>query len=246
MDESRSKLPVTLQAIGWTILSLLFPVLSGTIAVITELSALQTLLLQGVFMLLSLVLPWLYHRHNPSILSTYFRAPVSRKTHQMNLNFTLLISFLPFFVGGIKPLSLPQVLAILFFVIAVGIAEEVYFRGLILPLLNTRWDLKTSILLSSLLFGVGHFAGALSGASAGEVILTVVNATVFGLTAALLTVHTRSIRTAVIWHITFNLVNRLVLLDPTQIFWVGGIQIGAMLMYSIWPWQNLPEDQTSR
>lgn len=240
-----SKLRTTLRAIAWTLIMLIFPVLSGTVAVMTNIPRTPTIYLQGGFMLFSLVLPFLFHQRNPSILPTYLQLPP--KSHLRNTLYyiPLILTLVPVMISGVDTQAMQDIVPILFFVIAVGIAEEVYFRGLILPLLMTNWSLKKSILISSLLFGIGHFAGALAGTSAVEIILTVINALVFGLIAALVVVRARSIYPVVLWHSAFNLVNRISNMEPSQVIISGGVQIGFMLIYSIWLWSSLANDLES-
>jgi membrane protease YdiL (CAAX protease family) len=78
-------------------------------------------------------------------------------------------------------------------VISSAVLEEVLCRGLILETFRKRWGVKTSILLSSLFFGIIHLDWATS-------IVAVVAGIIFGI----LYVRTSSLYTTIIIHAVNN------------------------------------------
>ncbi len=95
--------------------------------------------------------------------------------------------------------SVPYVLILLLFVMAVGLCEEFIFRGLIFKYLSAK-GLKTAIIGSSILFGIGHFANVFSGADLLMTLLQITFAFLFGLVCAEIVAKTKSIMFPIIWH----------------------------------------------
>ncbi|MBU3192314.1 CPBP family intramembrane glutamic endopeptidase, partial [Clostridium bowmanii] len=104
---------------------------------------------------------------------------------------------------------------LIFFTLAVGISEEVYFRGIILKLLKDNFSVKQTIVISALVFGIGHFASILVGQSIVEVLLQIINAIVFGILAAEIVMITKSLFPVIIWHLLFDFVNHISLVAPS-------------------------------
>jgi membrane protease YdiL (CAAX protease family) len=90
------------------------------------------------------------------------------------------------------------------FTLLVGLNEELYFRGLILQALRQIGTAK-AIVISSAIFGVGHAATALSGASPQYVAAQIIFAFLFGFAAAEFKVITGSILPLIAWHFMHDL-----------------------------------------
>lgn len=120
------------------------------------------------------------------------------------------------------------------FVIAVGFAEEFYFRGLILKILQQK-GIKLSIILSSVLFSIGHLSNLLNGASFWNTILQLIFAFLFGLVAAEITILTKSIMIGVIWHIAHNFIALITQSgDTTKDLIILGVQCVILLIYNFY------------
>lgn len=89
---------------------------------------------------------------------------------------------------------------------AVAVNEEVWFRGVVLALLN-RIGVRTAIVGSAALFGVLHLANLAGGADLASSVLQVVFAAAFGVVAAQLALLTRSLWPSILWHGAWDLVN---------------------------------------
>jgi len=99
---------------------------------------------------------------------------------------------------GISSTGTPLVLSLILLTVLVGIGEELYFRGLIVPLLN-RINVTVAVWVSAAIFAVGHLPNALQF-SGLYVALQFVFAFVFGLVTALLVVRTGSLWVLIAWH----------------------------------------------
>ena len=58
----------------------------------------------------------------------------------------LVIAEAPFLLVGFRLNSIKYIITLLFFTIAVGISEEIYFRGIILKLLEGKYPKKNLLL----------------------------------------------------------------------------------------------------
>lgn len=190
------------KSILWALLILIFPVGSGILSAVLGLGTNQTLFVQGAAMVLSLV-PALSRRR---------------------LGFTgrgicrlwpVLVIFLPVAVKGF--LFGPYVWGNLFLYAAVGLAEEVYFRGIIPEILEKAFSKKGVLWLSSVIFAVGHGAGALSGAGLGETLLVILNAFIFGLLAMEMVMLAGNLLPAVLVHFFFDFETKIVPLTGPQL-----------------------------
>lgn len=84
--------------------------------------------------------------------------------------------------------------------IAVGINEEVFFRGLILQALRTRGD-RFAVIVSSAVFAALHLTALASGVSPLYSALQIVFAALFGVVAAEIAMITGSIWPGVVFHV---------------------------------------------
>lgn len=86
----------------------------------------------------------------------------------------------------------------------VAVLEELVFRGLIYRYL-LKFGVSKAILFSSILFGVGHLAGTITGVNSPVgTMIQISNAFLFGWAAVSLVVVTKSLWPVIIWHFLFN------------------------------------------
>lgn len=102
-------------------------------------------------------------------------------------------------IGGGVAVSGATALGIAALTIAVGINEELFFRGLILQALRGRGD-RFAVIASATLFAVLHLSALASGVSPVYSALQVVFAFLFGVLAAEIALITRSIWPGVAFH----------------------------------------------
>ncbi|MEW9080919.1 lysostaphin resistance A-like protein [Terrisporobacter glycolicus] len=197
-----------LKSIIWTFVILIFPVVSGVITQVLMMNNIQTMFIQGCFMLISLIIPIVYMRKFKISFKKFGLIKIENGSAKKVLFFLpLVIAETPFLLVGIRLNSIKYIITLLFFTIAVGISEEIYFRGIILKLLEEKYPKKKSIIISALVFGIGHIASIFAGRSILIMVFQILNALVFGIIATEIVTITKSLIPIIIWHFVFNFVN---------------------------------------
>ncbi len=231
--------PVLL-SIVWAIVLLIFPVVSGVIVIVFKMNQIEIFLTQGCFMLLSIIIPIVYVCKK----KIYLKEVGFRKMEPGSIGKTLffipvVLSELPLILFGVDYKAFTYVSVLIFFTLVVGISEELYFRGIILKLLKDNFSVKQTIVISALVFGIGHFTSILAGKSIVEVLLQIINAIVFGILAAEIVMLTKSLFPVIIWHFLFNFVNHISLVASTSEYIAIGLQEIIMIIYALYLWNKL-------
>lgn len=147
-----------------------------------------------------------------------------------------------FFFCGINH-NIHTITALAFFTIAIGLSEELYFRGIILRKLRTCFTIQQTVILSSVFFAAVHASQAFSGAGISMVALTIINALLFGIVASEIVMLTKSIISVIIWHMLYDFINWIALIQgPIEIILII-IQSVIMITYAIYLWTKLPDEQ---
>ncbi|UUX34807.1 CPBP family intramembrane glutamic endopeptidase [Fundicoccus culcitae] len=233
------KVKTLLICLGFSLTLMLFPVVSAVIIVVNQLDRIQGFWLQGLFMLLSMIVPLIYLWKTKITPTSIGLTGIEKGRMQKVLYFIpLLLAKVGFLFFGVSK-DIPTIVALLFFTGAIGVSEELYFRGIILYKLKKCFSIKQSILWSALLFAVVHASQAFSGASDLLVFLTMVNAMIFGIIAAEIVIITNSIIPVIIWHMLFDFVNWVSLVDGKTEFMLIVIQSIIMVLYAYYLWTKL-------
>ena len=235
------KIKAVLLSVLWTVTMLIFPVSSGIIVSVLEMSQIPILLTQGSFMLASLVVPFMYIRNKKISFKNFGLRPMEKQRKIKNLFLPLVLAELPLIVTGVDFVGFTYIISLAFFAIAVGVSEEVYFRGIILKLLENSFTVKKAIAISALIFGVGHFASVLSADNIAAVLLQVINAIVFGVIAAEIVVITKGLFPVIIWHFLFNFVNRITPGHGTNFIAAIAIQEVILIAYAVFLWRVITD-----
>lgn len=222
-------------ALLWTLCVLAFPVASGTLSAVLALGTVESLLLQGGFLLLSLLPPlalvWTGKRRWDGLGLGRSDAAGRRRT----LYFLPLAAILlPAAVRGFAAPSAGYVLGNLFLYGAVGLAEEIYFRGVIPFGLQPAFSRRGAFWISVWLFGLGHLAAAFTAGSGLEVLLTVVNALLFGALAMELTALAGNIVPAAALHALFDFETKVTVLQGAALLraeYVRGALVAAAALW---------------
>lgn len=149
----------------------------------------------------------------------------------------LLLEVLPLFLYRL-PLG-SGTPALLLFVLAVGLNEEVYFRGLILRCLRQK-GVHIAIFGSSLLFGLLHAGNLLGGADPLYTVLQVVFAALVGLTLSCLVSLTGSLWLPILWHAVHDFISiQTDGIFDTRALALACIQTVILLIYGIFLWQKV-------
>lgn len=149
----------------------------------------------------------------------------------------LLLELLPLFLFGL-PLDRGAP-ALLLFVLAVGVNEEIYFRGLILRCLRQK-GVYIAIFGSSLLFGLLHAGNLLGGADPFYTVLQVVFAALVGLTLSCLVSLTGSLWLPILWHAAHDFIS--IQTDgvfDTRALTLACVQTVILLIYGIFLWRKV-------
>lgn len=232
---SKRKLIALSKSFLWSICILLFPILSGTLSAVLSLETTGTLLLQGTFMLLSLVIPLIFIVRKKWRWSEIGFAKIDADRCKKALYFLpTLVIFIPAAVRGFHIQSVPYVLGNLFLYLAVGLAEEIYFRGIIPKCLNEAFSRKEMIFLSSIIFGIGHIASAFTANNGWEIFLAVLNAVIFGWLAIEMAVICKSIAPVILLHFMFDFETKIVVMNGAALLTAECIRGVIMVIVALW------------
>ncbi len=225
---------------------MIFPVASGVIVVMKDMDAIQSYWLQGVLMMLSISVPAIFMRIKNMKPAQIGFIGIEKGCGKTVLYFVPIIAAkIGFLFYGIN-LDIHTVMALAFFTIAIGLSEEVYFRGIILRKLRTCFTSKQTVILSSVLFATVHASQAFSGAGFIMVALTIINALIFGIVASEIVMLTKSIVPVILWHTLYNFINWIALIQGTIEIVLITIQSVVMIMYAIYLWSKLANKQDLR
>lgn len=136
-----------------------------------------------------------------------------------------------------------SVLPLLFFTLAVGFNEEIFFRGLILKYVNQK-SLKQGTIISSTLFGLLHAGNLLGGADLLYTVLQIIFAFLVGLVLAEVTIITKSLWVPITWHVIHNFIsfqggNAL----DKKVIIVNIIQVAILFLYFMILWKRTLEEE---
>lgn len=226
------------KALLWCLVMLLFPTLSGTLSVVLSLTAVETLFLQGAFMLLALIPPAAFVLRGRWRWEDIGFAPFNFEGCKQALYFLpILVIFVPVALKGFHAGPLGYVLGNLFLYLWVGVSEELYFRGVIPQYLKKEFSARAVVLLSTLIFGVGHIAAALAGMNAFEIALTVFNALIFGWLAMEMTLISSNIIPTILLHFFFDFETKIVAMGGESLLAAEGFR--GMLMFAAAGWLTM-------
>lgn len=231
----KSKALAVGKSLLWCFVILLFPVISGTLSVILSLTSVETLFLQGAFMLLALIPPAVFllirKWHWSEIGFGQFDLESCKKVFYF---LPVLVIFAPAALKGFHAEATDYVLGNLFLYLLVGISEEIYFRGIIPKYLKKAFSTGAVVLLSTFIFGIGHIAAALAGTNALEIILTVFNAFIFGWLAMEMTLISTNIIPAILVHFFFDFETKIAAMNGKDLLIAEGVR--GVLMFIIAGW----------
>lgn len=232
---TKSKALAIGKSLLWCLVILLFPVISGALSVILFLTSIETLFLQGTFMLLSLIPPALFILSRKWHWSEIGLAQFDFESCKKTLYFLpILVIFVPAALKGFYARSMDYVLGNLFLYLLVGVSEEIYFRGIIPQYLKKEFSTDAVVLLSTLIFGIGHIAVAFAGTNAIEIVLTIFNAFIFGWLAMEMTLITSHIVPAILVHFFFDFETKIVAIDGEGLLIAEGVRGALMFVIAGW------------
>lgn len=222
------------------LLTVVFMTIAGITVVSLDSKEVEMVVIQGIFIWVSGIVGLLIMKKSRYTMVDYGFVFSKQTFNKKVLWFIpiLLIELLPVLYGFSSDLTVPIVLILIFFTIGVGINEEVYYRGLILKVLEEK-GIKYAVIISSILFGVAHVFNALAGKDMFYISLQITFAALFGFVAALLVIITRSIMIPIIWHALhdFLAMSTAEVLDSTGLI-ILGAQSTILLIYAVYLWKK--------
>ena len=237
-------------ALGLALLPLLFVVPVSAAAVILELDVLATMLLTTVAVAASFATALGLLRRagrstgrgvgdpaRPTLSDVGWRRPSGIRSALWFLPVVaaVLLVAVILVVDGVE--ATPDVVAAgVLLAVVVGLAEESWYRGLVLRTLLRRGE-STAVWGSAVLFAVVHSATMLGGAELVPTLLQMLFALLFGLVTALLVLRTGSLLPGIVWHVAHNAMSFASADAFTVTFGVAYSLIGLILVaYAVWLW----------
>ncbi len=219
----------------WGICILLFPVFSGVLSVILSLGTAESLFFQGLFMIASLTIPLCF------ILSGKWKweeigfgkydVERSKKAYHF---LPLFAIFIPAAIQGFYFKSILYVIGNLFLYLTVGIAEEIYFRGIIPKYLKTAFSTKGVILFSATIFGIGHIATAFTAKDGWQIFLTILNAFLFGWLAIEIELVSKNIIPVILLHFLFDFETKIVAMNEIMLLVAECVRGAIVFAAAVW------------
>jgi membrane protease YdiL (CAAX protease family) len=235
--EKNVKLPL-LKAILFTFVPLIFATIAGTIISIKSLNGNYIIIAQSVAFALSIFVGLIIMKKlHLTLLEIGFCKMDTRVKNVLFFIPLLIIEILPFFTGLNDKNNIPRILLLIVFTIIVGINEELYWRGIILKLFTN--NIVKAIIISSVLFGIGHIVNALAIENYLYIILQIIFAFIIGLIFAEIVIITKSIIPAIIFHTIHDFVANITNDSVEGIaLLILGIQLFVLIVYAIILWRK--------
>lgn len=226
---------------SWGLIPIFFAVLSGVISAVYSLGVSQMLIAQTLSFGISILIGFLLMKKSKLGYQAFGFKGFDLKTNPKVLYFLPLIvaEILPFMNGFDQSVSLIQIGLLFLFAAVVGINEELFFRGLMLKVLSIK-GVKYAIIVSSLLFGIGHAFTALGGSEPLYVVILIIFAGLFGLVCAEIVVMTKSIIPVIIWHGLHDFIANITLENiNTLSITILITQTLILCLYALFLWRKL-------
>jgi membrane protease YdiL (CAAX protease family) len=207
----------------------------------------KQIVLTTVFLIISIGMGILIMKKSRFTLSDYgFQKSEKDVLHKVSWYIPLLgVEIIPIILAGFSSeVTVLQYIILLFFTVAVGFNEEIYFRGLALKFIEEKGR-KKAIIWSSVIFGVLHLANALNGKNALYLVLQMMFAFLVGFVLAEIVSITKSLWVVIAWHAAHDYISNITgdTLDRTALI-ILAIQVGILLVYSIGIWKMSNGDDT--
>lgn len=242
--KSQKKDKLFLKTIGVMIVVMLFFFTQGAAVVINGIEGIPSILIRGaIIWALAIVALINYLIRDKGIEKLGFRKMESGAGRSVLYFIPLfLIAFSHFTAGLDLEAGAAFVFANLFLTLGIGMAEEIYFRGIICNMWQDRGVVK-AMLVSSILFGCCHLLNVMGGASLGATVLQICFAFVYGMVFALIFMIGKSLIPCVLLHALHDLCS-FVSADASLQFNIilGSTQFVILIAYFIYLLMHLPED----
>ena len=182
-------------------LLLLFFFVQGAIVVITKIKGVQSAIVRGTVIWSLVVITLAYYIIKYRGISMLGFRKVKKGTAKRVLYYSplLLIALSPLVAGVDLEEGAAFLFANLFLTLGIGMAEEIFFRGIICNLW-LKYGVIKAMLLSSVLFGMSHILNVAGGADLLATILQICFAIVYGMVFTLIFIEGNSLIPCVLMH----------------------------------------------
>ena len=231
----KNKVLSILKSVLWCVIMLVFPIVSGFIVTALKMGTVEGLFLQGGFMAAALVVPLimvLVGKWNYSDIGFDKFDKASAKRLLFYLPFVLI--FIPVAISVFYIKSTGYFFGVLFLYLFVGLSEEVYFRGIIPYVLKKDFSLIGVIVVSSIIFGIGHLTTAFTSNDGLEIALTVLNAFIFGFMAIELAIIANNIIPGIIIHFLFDFETKIIVMSGKELLIAECVRGAVMVVIAVW------------
>lgn len=226
------KTKVVLFAIAWAVLVIAITIVSGIVTVVSGARGTEARLIQATFAFFAAAVQIVY-------LLKAKRLPGLFKTSKLSVSQMFfyyspcILTLLTMVICGISLANIKLSAATFLFTIGVGISEELCFRKIGLAALISQFHPSVAILISAVIFGLGHSASAFTESSAVMVMLNVINAFLFGWLAAEVMWKTGRIIPLILFHAFFDFLTYSMMTIGTEEVIVYAIRGTIMCLASI-------------
>lgn len=143
-----------------------------------------------------------------------------------------MLAFIPLTQGVRTDLTILLVITILGHFIAIGVLEEILFRGLLLKALLDQDKPVRAVVISSLTFGAGHAVSLLIGQGLTDTGLQIINATLVGFIFTMIVYLTGSLHAVIAAHILYNIMATVSVVTDGNLLILAGA--GIVVVYGSW------------
>lgn len=232
---NKGKIVALYKSLLWGICILLFPVFSGVLSAILSLGTIDTLFFQGLFMAVSLSLPLFFTLSGKWKWEEIGFGKYDIKRSKKAYHFLPLFAiFIPTAIQGFYFKSVLYVFGNLFLYLTVGIAEEIYFRGIIPKYLRTTFSTKGVILFSTIIFGIGHLTTAFTTKDIWQIFLTIINAFLFGWLAIEIELISKNIMLVILLHFLFDFETKIVAMNENVLLNAECVRGAIIFVVAVW------------
>ena len=219
-----------------TLLLLLFFFAQGAIVVIAGIEGIPSALIRGavIWGLVIITLAYSIIRYK-GISKLGFRG-MEKGAVKRVLYFAplLLIALSPLAAGVDLKDGAAFLFANLFLTLGIGMAEEIFFRGIICGLWLER-GVGKAMIISAVLFALSHFLNIAGGAELGETVLQICFALVYGMVFALIFTESGSILPCVLLHALHDFCSFVSGEASAQFeIFLGAVQFIVLLVYFLY------------
>lgn len=216
---------------------------------IIELDINKQIVVTTVFLIISIVIGIIIMRKTRFTFSDYGFQLSKKDTNQKVWWYIplLAVEILPIVIAGFSSeITVLQYFILLFFTIAVGFNEEIYFRGLALKFMEEKGR-KNAIIWTSVVFGALHLANAFNGKSPLYLVLQLFFAFLVGFVLAEIVSITKSLWVVIIWHAAHDYISSITgdALDKIALV-ILAIQVGILLIFAICLWKTINTGDISK